>query len=202
VAKPGPRIELTVRVDDLAPGGDGVAHAMIDGQNRAVFIPRVALGDEITVDVDLTSRPARGRVLRLLAPGRGRVAPPCTYVESCGACDWLHLTREAHREAREQQLRRGLPPAFRNVPVVFHDPTPALGYRTRGRLHVRASGGRAIVGMHGVGSHEVVEVSTCVVLHPTLDAAVAEVARLLEGAHGRGEARLSLGNAGKPVVDL
>jgi 23S rRNA (uracil1939-C5)-methyltransferase len=67
---------------------------------------------------------------------------------------------------------------------------------------VRASGGRAIVGPHGVRSRDVVDVSTCVVLSPALDAAIPALAAILEGAHGLGEASLALGAAGKPVLEL
>jgi 23S rRNA (uracil1939-C5)-methyltransferase len=196
------RTSLSLRIDDVAPGGLGVGHATVDGEPRAIFVPRVAVGDEVEVDVDSSSRPARGRVLRLLTRGPGRVVAPCTYVDSCGACDWMHLSRPAQRVAREDHLRRALPAAFRDERVVFHDDAASLGYRTRARLHVRASGGRAVVGMHAVGSHDVIEVSTCVVLHPALDAAVSRVASLLEGAHGQGEAQVALGSGGKPVVEL
>lgn len=193
---------LSLRIDDLAPGGAGVGHATIAGERRAVFVPRVAVGDEVDVLVDDSVRPARGRVLRLLSPGAGRVNPPCAYVDACGACDWMHLARSVQRGAREDHLRRALPPAFRGAPVVVHDDGDSLGYRTRARLHVRASGGRAIVGPHGVGTHDIVDVRTCVVLDPALDAALPRVAQLLEGAHGTGEVQLALGRHARPVLEL
>jgi 23S rRNA (uracil1939-C5)-methyltransferase len=203
----GPRPETSraiasVRIDDLAPGGAGVGHALVHGQRRAIFVPRVALGDELEVEVDATCRPARGRVIRLLAHGPGRVPAPCAFVESCGACDWMHLSRAAQAEAREQHLRRALPAQLREFPALFHDESESLAYRTRARLHVRASGGRAIVGFHGVRSHEVVEIGACVVLAPALDAAIGQVASLLEGAHGEGDAQIALGSGGKPVIEL
>jgi 23S rRNA (uracil1939-C5)-methyltransferase len=197
-----PPVTLSLRIDDVAPGGQGVGHATVDGERRAIFVPRVAVGDEVDVDVNTSSRPARGRVLQVLSPGPGRVPPPCAYVDRCGACDWMHLSRPAQSAAREHHLRRVLPPRFRDIPIVFHDDTASLGYRTRARLHVRASGGRAVVGMHAVGSHDVIEVSTCVVLHEALDRAVARVGALLEGAHGYGEAQIALGKNEKPVVEL
>jgi len=197
---------MTLRIDDLAPGGDGVAHAVLDGERRAIFVSRVALGDEVELAVDVSARPARGHVVRLIHSGPGRVVPPCAYVQACGACDWMHLSRAAQRVAREDHLLRALPAPFRHVPIVVHDvgheDESSLGYRTRARLHVRASGGRAIVGPHGAGTNDIVDLSTCIVLHPALDAALAPLAALLEGAHGEGEAQIALGAAEKPVLDL
>jgi 23S rRNA (uracil1939-C5)-methyltransferase len=197
-----PRVSLSLRIEDLAPGGAGVGHALLDGDRRAVFVPRAAVGDLVEVDVDTSTRPARGRVLRLLSPGEGRVAPPCAYVDACGACDWMHLSRSAQREARESHLRRALPAPWRELPITLHDTIDSLGHRTRARLHVRASGGRAVVGMHGAGTREIVDVDACVVLHPALDGAIVPLAAILEGAHGRGEAQIALGLGGKPVLDL
>jgi 23S rRNA (uracil1939-C5)-methyltransferase len=196
------RTAVTVHIDDLAPGGFGVGHIDTGGESRAVFVPRVAVGDEVDLEVDLASRPAKGRVLRLLGRGPGRVDAPCAHVEACGACDWMHLSRDTQRETRADHLRRALPAPFRDVPVCFHDAAETLGYRARARLHARASGGRAIIGLHGLGSHDVIEVKTCLVLHPAIDAAIPQLAAVLEGAHGEGEAHVALGVGEKPVVAL
>ncbi len=202
VRRAAPTSRVTLRIDDLAPGGDGVGHVDSGTARRAVFVPRTAVGDVVEAAVDAARRPARGAVLRVVEPGPGRVVAPCAFVDACGACDWMHLSAATQRAAREDHLRRALPIAFRDTPIVVHEAGSPLGYRTRARLHVRASGGRAIVGPHGVGSHDVVDVATCVVLDPRLDAAIAPLAALVHGAHGVGEASLALGAGGKPVVEL
>ena len=199
---PTSRTPLTLRIEDVAPGGQGVAHTELAGEGRAVFVPRTAAGDVVRALVDTAVRPARGRVVTLVTPGPGRVVPPCVHVETCGACDWMHLSLETQTKTREDHVRRALPHGFRAVPVRMHEAGAALGYRTRARFHVRASGGRAIVGPHGLGTNDIVDVGTCIVLHPALDACLAPLARVLEGAHGQGEASLALGSGGKPVVEL
>jgi 23S rRNA (uracil1939-C5)-methyltransferase len=195
----------TFRIDDLAPGGDGVGHVEEGGTKRAVFVPRTARGDVVEVAVDLSHKPARAaadHAVRLLEAGPGRVAPPCAFFEECGACDWMHLSPETQREARADHLRRALPAAFHDAPIVVHAAGEALGYRTRARLHVRASGGRAVIGPHGNRSRDVVDVDTCKVLDARLDAALAPLATMLDGAHGTGEAALALGHTGRPVLEL
>ncbi len=113
----------------------------------------------------------------------------------------MHLTHEAQIAARVGHVREALPAGSR-VEVVAADKLE--GYRTRARLHVRASGGRAIVGFFAAESHAPIETRTCLVLDPLLDAARAVIASLLEGASGEGEARLALGafEARRPVLDI
>ncbi|HEY4117443.1 MAG TPA: rRNA adenine N-6-methyltransferase family protein, partial [Byssovorax sp.] len=102
-------------------------------------------------------------------------------------------TGEAQSRAHVDQLRAALPAAWREVEIVAHAAPSPLAYRTRARIHARASGGRAIVGMNEAGSHEPVEVGRCAVLTPELESLRARVASILEGAHGHGDAQLALG---------
>jgi 23S rRNA (uracil1939-C5)-methyltransferase len=188
-----------VTIDQLAPGGDGVALATIEGERRAVFMPGVAIGDRVRVAVDLRKRPARGVVRAVLSPGADRVDARCPWAPVCGGCDWMHVSAAGQLRAHEAHLRAALPPSWRDTSIGVHAATDGFAYRTRARLHVRATGGRAIVGMHEAGTHDPVEVSTCAVLHPALEAARARIGALLEGAHGRGEAHIALGALGGPA---
>jgi 23S rRNA (uracil1939-C5)-methyltransferase len=195
-------------VTSLAPGGDGVAHLDRGGERRAVFVPRSAPGDTARLEIDMSRRPARGRVLELLAAGPGRVASACPWSERCGGCDWMHLSLDAQERAHRDHLRAALPEAWRDAPIVdgslLHAVRgPALAYRSRARVHARSDRrGRVRVGMHEAGSHEPVEVETCAVLDARLDRARASLPALLGGSSGRGEIQLGLGAGGLPVLDL
>ncbi len=192
-------------VDDLAPGGDGVLHVTRapSGERRAVFVRGVARGEEVVVDVDFSARPPRGRLLEVVTASAERVVPACPDAGRCGGCDWMHLSTSAQREGHLDHVRRALSAA---VPAAFpigYTPAPSpLAYRTRTRLHAHASGGRAVVAMRAAGGHEPVEIERCVVVAPALDGARATLARLLDGAHGEGDAQLALGAGGAAVVDL
>jgi len=202
-------IDLEATIEELAPGGDGVAKVTVDGQRRAVFVRGVAVGDRLRLSVDLAPRPARGRVLEVLAPSADRVEPPCAWVDRCGGCDWMHVSGDAQRRAHEAHVRHVLPAASRDVAIRVHPALDPLAYRPRARVHARASGGRAIVGMNEAQTRDPVEVDRCAVLHPDLESARGRVAALLEGAHGRGDAHIALGplanSSGSPraaVLDL
>ena len=114
----------------------------------------------------------------------------------------MHLGVAAQEEAHRQELLRALPVAWQSrVRIETHASPAALGYRARARLHARVSGGRAIIGIHEIGTHEPVEVDACVVLAPKLDAARRALEPLLEGAHGRGDLSLAMGKAA-PVLEM
>ncbi len=201
-------MRLTVTIDELAPGGDAVAITEIDGERRAVFVRAGCPGDRAVVEVDASKRPARGRILSLEVQGPDRTPPPCHHTERCGGCDWLHLTTSSQARHHAAIVRRALPEAWRAHPIATHEAARAVGYRTRARLHARASGGRAIVGMNEAQGTDPVEVDVCVVLDPALELARARVGPLLEGAHGRGDVQIALGmpetteTTRKPVLEL
>ncbi|MFO0673967.1 MAG: hypothetical protein U0235_30830 [Polyangiaceae bacterium] len=192
-----------LRVDKIAPGGEGVAFVDEGGERRAVFVPDVAVGDVVRAEIDLASKPARGRVTELLTPGGGRAEPACAFARKCGGCDLMHLTGDARREAYVAIVREVMPPAYRGTLPAVHAARSELGYRTRARVHVHAKR-RLELGFLGAGSHQIVEVPACVVLEPSIDAARVKLAEYLRGAEGRGEARLALGAFPErlPVIDL
>lgn len=192
-----------LRVDKIAPGGEGVAFVDEGGERRAVFVPDVAVGDVVRAEIDLASKPARGRVTELLTPGGGRAEPACAFARKCGGCDLMHLTGDARREAYVAIVREVMPPAYRGTLQAVHAARSELGYRTRARVHVHAKR-RLELGFLGAGSHQIVEVPACVVLEPSIDAARVKLAEYLRGAEGRGEARLALGAFPErlPVIDL
>jgi 23S rRNA (uracil1939-C5)-methyltransferase len=199
---PASAVEVRAVIDGLANGGDGVAVVEVGGERRAIFVRHAVPGDKAWLSVDLTTRPAKGRIVRLEAAGPDRVDPPCPHSLRCGGCAWMHLSVAGQVEAHRHRIRATLPDAWKDVPLELHPPDQALRYRTRARLHARASGGRAEVGMQEAKTHEPVEVDRCVVLHPAVEQARLALPPLLEGAKGRGEAQVALGVEGKPVLEL
>lgn len=197
------RLEVTIA--ELSPGGDGVAVCEVDGERRAVFVPGVARGERLRVEADLSRRPARGRVLEVLAPSPDRVTPECPWYDRCGGCDWMHLSPEEQARAHAAIVASVLPAAWGTVEVAVHPAPRTRGYRTRARVHVEAARGRIVAGMFERRSRDPVAVDACLVLDPVLDAARLRLPALLEGAKGRGDVQLALGRPGEPrsaVVDL
>lgn len=188
------RIELDIT--ELSPGGEGVGHAEIKGERRAVFVPGVIAGERVDVEVDPKSRPARGTLLRVLSASSDRAPPPCAHVERCGGCDWMHLAPAAQASAHAAMVAKLL-----GVDVTGHAAPRTIGYRTRARVHVEAKK-KVVAGMFARKSHEPAQVPTCVVLDPAIDRARLALETYLGGARGRGDAQIALGAARNAVVDL
>ena len=197
------RLRLNLHVTHLAPGGAGVAHAAIGGERRAVFIRHAAPGDHVRADVDPSQRPARARLLSVLSGGPDRVPSPCPWSERCGGCDWMHLSLDAQARGHLEHLRAALPSRWRDVPIETHAAPAALEHRVRARVHVRCSrSGRAVVGMHGAGTHDPVEVERCAVLDPALEAIRRRLAAVMTGSRGQGDVQMALGAGRLPVLEL
>lgn len=163
-----------------------------------------APGDELEAEVDLSSRPARGRILALLTPSLDRREPPCAYASACGGCAWIHITPSARHAARGQLIAdtvlRVLPEGS-TPEVVHHDAPSELGYRARARLALHG-GAKAAVGFHRPGAKHVVDIPACVVLAPSIAPALSLLREAIRGAKGSGEARVATGAGGKLVLQI
>ena len=128
---------LTLLVEGLAAGGDGVAHAP-DG--RVVFVPFTAPGDRVRVAIGLRrARYLRGEVVELLEAGPGRTDPLCPVFGVCGGCDWQHLAYETQLEAKRTILRDA-------IERIAHLPVPAALLLPRLAVALRLPEPRARVG--------------------------------------------------------
>jgi len=199
-----------VRVDELAPGGAGVAR-LEDGE--VVFVRATAPEDLVEVALDRRRRPTHGELRRVVEPGPDRVEAACPHVGECGGCDWMHMAwaaqRREHARIATSAVARALKMAglsTTSLPVRTLTVGEPLGYRSRARLYVRAGGGRARVGYRMAKSHQIVEVDSCAVLDETLVPTFGELRDAMHNARGSGDGTIALGSSSggrrRPVVDL
>ena len=169
---------FSLRIDSLAHGGDGVGRR----EGRVVFVPRTAPGDLVTAEPSADrKREMHARLLEVIEPSSGRVAPVCPHYERCGGCQWQHLDIETQLAAKEATLRETLARIGRipraEIPAIRTIPSPEpLRYRRRARLHVGASGR---LGYMGRESHEVIEIDSCHLLSESLEALVLSLSAAL-----------------------
>jgi 23S rRNA (uracil1939-C5)-methyltransferase len=187
---------IAVRVDRLAPGGDGVGRQRGgEHDGRATFVPLAAPGDEVRVVLlREKARVAWGELAEVVAASPARVAPRCPLYGRCGGCQWQHVDLDAQHSAKRAIVARAL--GLADVPLLA--PSPAgWGYRERARLVVGRGGA---VGFRARRSHEVVDVPACPLLSPALERALGAV-RLVapELAFGTEIDLLAGGPGGKQV---
>ena len=157
---------LTIQLTDMAHGGAAVGR----NEGKVVFVPYGMPGDEVRVEVvQDKGRFAHAQLLEVLSASPQRVQPPCPYFGMCGGCHWQHVTYEAQpaykRSIVRAQLRRiaGLTEA--TVHPTLGMPTP-WHYRNHVQLCVNPKGQ---LGFMAAGSHRIVPIEDCLVMHPLLE---------------------------------
>src|SRR5947208_16609589 len=141
-----------VTITGIATGGEGVGR-LADG--RAVFVPRTAPGERVRLKpaVKRHRNFARGEIDEIVAPGAGRVTPPCPHYlnERCGGCQLQQLSYDAQLAAK----RAIVGDALRRIGKL-DIPDPEIveaveewRYRAKVSLAVEGGRGRAkAVGLH------------------------------------------------------
>lgn len=186
------------RIKALAKGGNGVASVLSGQGQNSILVPGTLPGE--LVEIEQISK-TKASLLRILEPSAHRIAPPCTYANSCGGCDWMHLDLAIQRRTRpilvhDELHRVGIP----TPDIGSHHAEMNLAYRARARLAVVGTSHGIIVGFRASKSRRIVPVDTCLVLEPVLDIARAELASWLDGSEGMGEVTLMLGRNHLPAI--
>ena len=160
-------VELTI--DALGAQGDGVAAHGAD----PVFIPFTAPGDRITAAVEGT----RGTLISVLDGGNARILPPCPHFgpdgenAGCGGCAVQHVAPEAYAV-----WKRGLVVAALKSRVIDIEVAPLVpahpGDRRRVIFATRRAGDSAVLGFNRAGTHEIVDIHTCLIATPRIVSAL------------------------------
>jgi tRNA/tmRNA/rRNA uracil-C5-methylase (TrmA/RlmC/RlmD family) len=162
---------LTVRVEDVAFGGDGVARF----EHFVVFVPFVISAELAEVEVTEVKRKyARGRLLKVLEASPHRVSVPCPYFGACGGCQYQHIDYPAQLELKHKQItdifvRIGKFSADVVAPVL-RCPQP-YGYRNR--VMIRSQWDKFKQGLNiGFLRHDsglVVDIEECKISEPAIN---------------------------------
>lgn len=157
---------VILTIDHIGGKGDGVALH----EDAPVYVPRAAAGDRIRADVSRSKDALHGRIIDILEPGPGRVAASCSHYAQCGGCQLQHLDDATYRNWKESFVRRqlekaGLMPAEWLPPVFIPSAT-----RRRVTFAALKKGKDFILGFNEARSSRIVNLSSCLLLTPALDA--------------------------------
>jgi 23S rRNA (uracil1939-C5)-methyltransferase len=164
-----------IRIDRLALEGDGVGR-LDDG--RVAFVAYSAPNETLEARM-LTQekRFTRWVPTNVPVPSIDRIVPPCPYhfrperrEESCGGCNWQHLSSTAQRRSKRELLKETLVRlggvANPNVHETVKSPKE---WRYRNKVQVPFAldrNGRVVAGFYAPGSHNIVEFDDCLVQSP------------------------------------
>jgi len=188
---------ITVTVSDLDPFGQGVARH----NGKTLFINGLlpAESAEIRITED-KKQYARGQVKRRLNDSPEREKPRCPHFGVCGGCQQQHASVALQQRSKQAALAR----------MMKHDVDEVLsaspwGYRRRARLSVnyQPKTQHLQMGFRKAGSNDIVEVTQCPVLVPTLEAllpAVHDCLASLSAVRHLGHVELVLADNGPLMV--
>jgi len=195
-AVPARTVELEIA--EIGAQGDGIARLGAE----IVFVPYTAAGDRVLARIE--GRRGDGlaaALVEVLAPGPGRAQPPCPHFGRCGGCALQHLTDESYAAWKRGVLvtqlgRAGLAdaPVGELVRVV-------PGTRRRAAFAFVRRRSDVLAGFHARASHAVVDVESCRLIDPALEALLPPLRVLLAAvvSEGAGDLVAILGDNG---IDL
>ncbi|MFA5699850.1 MAG: class I SAM-dependent RNA methyltransferase [Desulfuromonas sp.] len=170
----------SLEITSLVHGGAGLGR-LPDG--RAVFVPLSVPGDRVRYRIRKEyARYAKAELEAVLSPSAHRVAPECTYFGACGGCDWQMLPYPYQCEWKQRLLHQSLVHNLGEQAAAALDSfLPAAsptGYRCRAQLKCSNLQNYFKLGFYRPGTHRVVGVDSCLILHPQLNALLAPLQRL------------------------
>ena len=176
-ARRGGGRQLEARVEALGARGDGVV-TLPEGP---LFLPQTLPGGRVRARVlGQQGGMLQGDVLELLEPSPDRVEAPCPHFGPCGGCQVQHLAPERYGPWKRGLLVEALGKRGFEAAEALVRPLVALppGTRRRAVFAAERRGRRAVLGFHRRASHQIEDLSTCLLLEPAL---VALLPPLREG---------------------
>ncbi len=164
---------LTVRIETIGSGGDGVAR--IDGET--IYTPLTAPGDLAVIE----ATGDRGRLIELTKESPLRADPPCRHYGLCGGCALQHLAREEELRWKRRQVELALQRAGVETEVRAVIAAPATS-RRRATFAAKRAGRTLLLGFNERRSTRIANLEACVVLAPALAAhleALRDIAALI-----------------------
>ncbi|HSE06715.1 MAG TPA: 23S rRNA (uracil(1939)-C(5))-methyltransferase RlmD [Methylomirabilota bacterium] len=167
---------LSLTIDDLAFGGEGVGRA--DGY--VVFVPGGLPGDRLRVRlVQARSRFGRGVIEAVEQPSPQRVEAPCPYFGRCGGCRLQHMAYPAQLAFKSKQVvdaleRLGGLKGIEVRPIIGAEDT--FGYRNKMEFTVtRGPKAPLVVGLHEADRYDsVLDIERCLLQSDRMNALLDE----------------------------
>lgn len=169
-----------VLTEQTVVGLDHQGRGVVRSKNGVRFVSGALTGEVIDIQPQGKYDAKLQRIHRHAAE---RVEPPCQYYGECGGCDLQHLALTAQRE-HKQQVVSELLAKFANVAAqewLAPLTDSPLAYRRRLRLatHWDNRRQRLRLGLRAKASKNIVDIASCAIAVPELNALLAPLRTLL-----------------------
>ncbi len=171
---------VELHIETLGARGDGIAR---DGDGT-VYVPHTVPGDHVSATlIDKPGNERRearhARLDRVLQPGPERVEPPCPHFGDCGGCAMQHLANDAYRRWKLEILHQALARRGLDENAIGEMISVPPASRRRARFAARRLRGGVHLGFNAPGSHNIVDLSICHILVPSIVAILDDLRLLL-----------------------
>lgn len=168
-------------ITHLGARGDGVAGT----EAGPAYIPFAAPGDEVEVSLATAKKgPPQARLIRVVAAGAGRAAPPCRHYGACGGCALQHVTDPVYRQWCVDRIGMALKQHGLVAKTITPPAISPPGSRRRLALKAQRRGRQVMLGFNERRSHRLVDIAECPVAAPSLVALFEPLRALLAGLAG------------------
>ncbi|MCC2617784.1 23S rRNA (uracil(1939)-C(5))-methyltransferase RlmD [Aestuariibacter halophilus] len=169
-----------VEIDHWDHRGVGV----VPGHQPVLFVNGALPGERVDVRVDdRQKRLWRGHVSHIHSPSPDRITPVCPLFGRCGGCQLQHVDPERALVHKQSALTSLLQRQCALADVPWQAPLSGqpLAYRRKTRLAVDARRpDQRLLGFRGQSSKTVVDVDSCPILEPQLNALLLPLHRVLD----------------------
>ncbi len=167
---------FSLEIEKMVYGGRGMGRR----EGKIVFVPFTVPGDRVQVEVTKDKKNFSEAGLRVVEkPSPLRMEPFCRHFGECGGCHYQHISYPDQLNLKQEILKESLRLSGKEegdtfLPVI---PSPRdRGYRIRAQFKGDQDGGKQVFGFYSWGSHRLVEIAECPLLHPR----VGEIFRALQ----------------------
>ncbi|EKY3942287.1 TPA: 23S rRNA (uracil(1939)-C(5))-methyltransferase RlmD [Listeria innocua] len=169
-------VELTI--EDLTHDGSGVGK--IDGY--PLFIPNALPGEKITAKITkLNKNYGFARMENIEVVSAERVEPPCAVYSKCGGCSLQHLSYDGQLAFKRNQVEE----TMKRIGKLNVEVPDTLGmekpwrYRNKSQVPVGFVNGKLTAGFYQKRSHDIIDMSTCLIHNEKGDVAVQKTREIL-----------------------
>jgi 23S rRNA (uracil-5-)-methyltransferase RumA len=168
--------EIPLTIKRMGINGEGIGYF----KKKAVFVQGALPGEEVVCVIEKEyPKYIRAEMKTIRKKSKDRVDPPCDIYEACGGCQLQHLDyakqleykRDLILQALDRYVKKKIDPTVVKQTLGMEHP---WDYRNKSQLQVGMLKGKVIAGLYGQGSHRLIDITGCLVQHPTTNK-VAEV---------------------------
>ncbi len=159
---------ITLGIKRLGINGEGIAYY----QNKIVFVKGALPKEKVLVRIQKDQgKFMEGKLVKILKENKERQVAPCPIYDTCGGCQLQHLSYQGQLAFKKDLLKQALhkfkPAGYENFKLLdtigMDDP---WHYRNKAQYQVRNIKKRPSAGLFKENSHDLVELTNCLVQMP------------------------------------